>query len=191
MIIRTMNNGLIAILLVNLWGSAHSGYWDKYTDSGSVFCSYNYFFDGKLCKECHRGSYGINCSSLCQPSTYGKFCSEKCNCWNSACHYLNIIGCNDPLTYINAAPEITPDGDKEKKEDINKTARYIFTSQHFGKILIISSGTVTSLTLMLLIGREIFKLYRISETSGNYQLGMATPVVNNTSGDITTSLNNS
>ncbi|XP_078341580.1 uncharacterized protein LOC111108075 isoform X2 [Crassostrea virginica] len=98
MIIRTMNNGLIAILLVNLWGSAHSGYWDKYTDSGSVFCSYNYFFDGKLCKECHRGSYGINCSSLCQPSTYGKFCSEKCNCWNSACHYLNIIGCNDPLT---------------------------------------------------------------------------------------------
>ncbi|XP_078341582.1 uncharacterized protein LOC111108075 isoform X3 [Crassostrea virginica] len=144
MIIRTMNNGLIAILLVNLWGSAHSGYWDKYTDSGSVFCSYNYFFDGKLCK-----------------------------------------------AYINAAPEITPDGDKEKKEDINKTARYIFTSQHFGKILIISSGTVTSLTLMLLIGREIFKLYRISETSGNYQLGMATPVVNNTSGDITTSLNNS
>ena len=91
---------------------------------------------------------------------------------------------------VNTAPEITPDRDREKKEGIDKTARYIFTSQDFGKILI-STRTVSSLTLMLLIGREIFKLFRMSETSGNYQLGMATPVLNNTSGDITKSLYNS
>ena len=59
------------------------------------------------------------------------------------------------------------------------------------KILVILAGTVLSLTLLLLIAREIFKLFRMSETSDNYQLGMATPVVNNTSGDITTSLYNS
>lgn len=92
---------------------------------------------------------------------------------------------------INTAPEIPSDRDREKKEDKDKTARYIFTSQDFGKILIISTGTVSSLTLMLLIRREIFKLFGMSETSSNYQLGMATPVLNNTSGDITTSLYNS
>ena len=45
-----------------------------------------------------------------------------------------------------------------------------------------------SLTLLLLIGREIFKLFRMSETSGNSHAAMDTPVVNNSSGDIAESL---
>ena len=73
------------------------------------------------------------------------------------------------------------------KKDINTITRYM----HYIKIIVILAGTVLSLTLLLLIAREIFKLFRMSETSDNYQLGMATPVVNNTSGDITTSLYNS
>ena len=73
------------------------------------------------------------------------------------------------------------------KKDINTITRYML----YIKIIVILAGTVLSLTLLLLIAREIFKLFRMSETSDNYQLGMATPVVNNTSGDITTFLYNS
>ena len=70
------------------------------------------------------------------------------------------------------------------KKDINMITRYI----HYIKILVILAGTVLSLTLLLLIGREIFKLFRMSETSGNSHAAMDTPVVNNSFGDITESL---
>ena len=35
-------------------------------------------------------------------------------------------------------------------------------------ILVILIGTVSSLTLLLLIGREMYKLFRMPETSGNH-----------------------
>nr|XP_022302176.1 uncharacterized protein LOC111110107 isoform X2 [Crassostrea virginica] len=70
------------------------------------------------------------------------------------------------------------------KKDINTITKYI----HYIKILVILAGTVLSLTLLLLIAREIFKLFRMSETRGNSHAAMDTPVVNNTSGDIAESL---
>ncbi|XP_078341860.1 uncharacterized protein LOC111110490 isoform X1 [Crassostrea virginica] len=70
------------------------------------------------------------------------------------------------------------------KKDINTITRYM----HYIKILVILAGTVLSLTLLLLIVREIFKLFRMSETNGNYHDALDAPVMNNTSGDITESL---
>ena len=67
------------------------------------------------------------------------------------------------------------------RQDINTITRYM----HYIKILVILVGTVSSLTLMLLIAREIIKLFLKSETSGNYNVAMDNPIVNNTSGDIT------
>ena len=59
------------------------------------------------------------------------------------------------------------------------------------KILVILIGTLSSLTLTVLISREFFKLLQMSETSGNYHDSMDAPVVNYTSGGITDSLYNS
>lgn len=52
-------------------------------------------------------------------------------------------------------------------------------------------GLCLSITLILLIGREIFKVVRKSETSGNYHVAMVTPAVNNTSDDTSESIYNS
>lgn len=41
--------------------------------------------------ECPNGTYGQNCTQICQPSFYGKLCSEKCDCTNSSCHH--VYGC--------------------------------------------------------------------------------------------------
>ena len=70
------------------------------------------------------------------------------------------------------------------KKDINTITRYI----HYIRILVILAGTVLSLTMLLFIVREIFKLFQMSETSGNSHAAMDTPVVNNTFGDIAESL---
>ena len=86
--------------------------------------------------------------------------------------------------------KITPERKDERdtdKKDINTITRYM----HYIKILVILAGTVLSITLLLLIAREIFKLFRMSETSGNYHASMDAHVENNTSGDITESLYNS
>ena len=96
-------------------------------------------------------------------------------------HWLSIF-----IGTTNTTFERKAERDTDKK-DINTITRYM----HYIKIIVILAGTVLSLTLLLLIAREIYKLFRMSETSDNYQSGMATPVVNNTSGDITTSLYNS
>ena len=90
------------------------------------------------------------------------------------------------LGTITTTPErkAERDTDMKNKNTITRYMRYI-------KILVILAGTVLSLTLLLLIVREIFKLFRMSETSGNSHAAMDTTVVNNTSGDITESLYNS
>ena len=81
---------------------------------------------------------------------------------------------------------------KTKKRDTDKKDRNTITRyMHYIKILVILVGTMFSLTLLLLIVREIFKLFRMSETSGNSHAAMDTPVVNNSSGDIAESLYNS
>ena len=78
---------------------------------------------------------------------------------------------------------------KTKKRDTDKKDRNTITRyMHYIKILVILVGTVFSLTLLLLIVREIFKLIRMSETSGNSHAATDTPVLNNTSGDIAESL---
>ena len=90
------------------------------------------------------------------------------------------------IATTNTTPEKKAERDTDKK-DINTITRYM----RYIKILVILVGTVSSLTLLLLIVREMFKLFQMSETSGNYSVAMDTPVENNTSGDITTSLYNS
>ena len=87
------------------------------------------------------------------------------------------------LSIFIGTTNTTQERDTDKK-DGDTITRYI----HYIKILVILVGTVLSLTLLLLIGREIFKLFRMSETSGNSHAAMDTPVVNNSFGDITESL---
>ena len=87
---------------------------------------------------------------------------------------------------INTTLERKAERDTDTKNK-NTITRYM----HYIKILVILAGTVLSVTLLLLIAREMFKLFRISETSGNSHAAMDTSVVNNTSGDIAESLNNS
>lgn len=83
-----------------------------------------------------------------------------------------------------------PERDMDKKD--KSTAIWkIFKSIHYGNILVILFGTVLSITLMLLIAREFFKVVRKSETSGNYHFAMVTPVVNNTSDDTSETIYNS
>ena len=86
----------------------------------------------------------------------------------------------------NTTPERNAERDTDKK-DINTITGHI----NFEKFLVMLAGTVSSLTLLLLIARKIFKLFRMSETIGSKNVVMAKPVVNNTSGDITESLYNS
>ena len=86
-----------------------------------------------------------------------------------------------------------PERDVDKKDKSTAIGK-IFKSIHYGKILVILVGTVLSITLMLLIGREMFKLVQRSETSRNYHVAMVTPVVNivnNTSDDTSESIYNS
>ena len=83
----------------------------------------------------------------------------------------------------NKTQERKTERDKDAK-DINTITIYM----HYIKILVILAGMVSSITLLLLIAREIFKLFRMSETSGNYHYAMDAPVMNYTSGDITESL---
>ena len=79
----------------------------------------------------------------------------------------------------------TPPRKKAERDTDRKVINTITRYMHYIKILVILVGTVSSLTLMLLIAREIIKLFLKSETSGNYNVAMDTPIVNNTSGDIT------
>ena len=74
----------------------------------------------------------------------------------------------------------------EKRTNVQQSERF---SNRF--IMEKMFGTVLSITLMLLIAREIFKVVRKSETSGNYHVAMVTPVVNNTSDDTSESIYNS
>nr|XP_022299304.1 uncharacterized protein LOC111108073 [Crassostrea virginica] len=83
----------------------------------------------------------------------------------------------------NTTPERKAERDTDSK-DIRTITGYL----HFENILVILAGMASSLSLLLTIARTIFKLFRMSETSGNSHAAMDTPVVNNTSGDITESL---
>ena len=47
-------------------------------------------------------------------------------------------------------------------KDISTITGYI----HVEQILVLLAGTASTLTLLLLIAREMFKLFRMSETSG-------------------------
>ena len=99
------------------------------------------------------------------------------------------------LTFIfidttNSTPDRKTERDIDKK-NISATTGYIFISELFEKILVILAGTVSSLILLLCIAREIYKLFRMSETCSIYQFTMVTPVVNNTFDDTTEFLDNS
>ena len=76
----------------------------------------------------------------------------------------------------------------QKRDTDKKDLNTITRNMHYIKILVILIGTVSSLTLLFLIAREIFKLFRMSETSGNSHAAIDTTVVNNTSDDIAESL---
>ena len=101
-------------------------------------------------------------------------------------HFDNFQCLSFCIGTTNKTQERKTERDRDKK-DINTIIRY----RHYIKILVILAGTVLSLTLLLLIAREIFKLLQMSETSGDYQASMDAYVVNYTSGDITESLYNS
>ena len=99
------------------------------------------------------------------------------------------------LTFIfidttNTTSDIKTERDIDKK-NISATTGYIFISEHFEKFLVILAGTVSSLILLMFIAREIYKLFRMSETCSSYQFTMVTPVVNTTSDDTTEFLDNS
>ena len=95
------------------------------------------------------------------------------------------------LTFILIDTNNTiPERDMDKKDKSTAIGK-IFKSIHYGKFLVILFGTVLSITIMLLVAREFFKVVRKSETSGNYHVAMATPVVNNTSDDTSESIYNS
>ena len=80
----------------------------------------------------------------------------------------------------------TPERDMEKRTNVQQSERL---SNRF--IMEKMFVTVLSITLMLLIAREIFKVVRKSETSGNYHVAMVTPVVYNTSDDTSEFIYNS
>nr|XP_022296212.1 uncharacterized protein LOC111105985 [Crassostrea virginica] len=139
---------------------------------------YSYYFNGSDCAVCPKGTTGVNCSSICTPPTHGDLCSQT-----------SALEKTTTTTFTgttNKTQERKTERDRDKK-DINTIIRY----RHYIKILVILAGTVLSLTLLLLIAREIFKLLQMSETSGDYQASMDAYVVNYTSGDITESLYNS
>ena len=101
-------------------------------------------------------------------------------------HFDNFQCLSFCIGTTNKTQERETERDRDKK-DINTIIRYM----HYIKILVILAGTVLSLTQLLLIAREIFKLLQMSETSGDYHASMDAHVVNYTSGDITESLYNS
>ena len=101
-------------------------------------------------------------------------------------HFDNFQCLSICIGTTNKTQERKTERDTDKK-DINTITGHI----NFEKILVMLTDTVSSLTLLFLIAREIFKLFRMSETSGNYHYAMDAPVMNNTSGDITESLYNS
>ncbi|XP_078340436.1 uncharacterized protein LOC144627373 isoform X4 [Crassostrea virginica] len=112
--------------------------------------------------------------------------------------YFNGMNCAAALdkktTTFTDTTNTTPDRKTERdidKKNISATTGYIFISEHFKKILVILAGTVSSLILLLFIAREIYKLFRMSETCSIYQFTMVTPVVNNTFDDTTEFLDNS
>ncbi|XP_078309763.1 uncharacterized protein LOC111110107 [Crassostrea virginica] len=134
---------------------------------------YNYYFNGNDCAVCPKGTIGVNCLSICGNSTYGELCSQTCNCSNSLCHH--VYGCTgmssalDEKTTVlwtftgttNTTQEMKAERDTDTK-DISTITGYI----HVEQILVLLAGTASTLTLLLLIAREMFKLFRMSETSG-------------------------
>nr|XP_022302713.1 multiple epidermal growth factor-like domains protein 10 [Crassostrea virginica] len=197
MFVKVTRSCLTATLLAIIWRRVHGDYNRSPQHNGSGNCGYNHFYNGNDCATCPLGTFGINCSSICSPSTYGESCSQKCNCSNSSCHH--VYGCagmssalenTTKTTLFTDTTNTTQERKTERgtdKKDIKTITRYMY----YIKILVILAGTVLSLTLLFLIAREIFKLFRMSETSGNYHYAMDAPVMNNTSGDITESLYNS
>lgn len=54
-------------------------------------CCHNYFREDGICQECPLGTFGTNCSSLCPPGFFGKFCRQECLCNASDCN--KMYGC--------------------------------------------------------------------------------------------------
>ena len=101
---------------------------------------------------------------------------------------FNVIYCV-AFNSIGTSTSSETETQRDKKMDMD--VRTITGYTHYGQILVILVGMVLSLAVLLLIAREMFKLFRKSETSGNYHVAMVAPVVNNTCDDITVSLYNS
>lgn len=111
--------------------------------------------------------------SICQKS----FCCFHMNTWNGIkkLHYLNMFNLANFVDFnFLDTTNTTPERDINKK-DKSAAIGKIFKSIHHEKILVIQVGTVSSLYLLLLTGREIFKIFRKSETRGNYHAGRITP----------------
>ena len=131
--------------------------------------------------------------SVCQKAIF-LFFRKEFKSMSKTLHYL-ITMLLILLTFIfigttNTTSDIKTERDIDKK-NISATTGYIFISEHFEKILVILAGTVSSLILLMFIAREIYKLFRMSETCSSYQFTMVTPVVNTTSDDTTEFLDNS
>ncbi|XP_078309739.1 uncharacterized protein LOC111106374 isoform X2 [Crassostrea virginica] len=87
MFVKATRRCITATLLAIIWSRVHGDYNKSPQHNGSRYCLYNYYFNGSDCA----GTFGLNCSSICSPSTYGESCSQKCNCSNSSCHH--VYGC--------------------------------------------------------------------------------------------------
>ncbi|XP_052711734.1 multiple epidermal growth factor-like domains protein 11 isoform X1 [Crassostrea angulata] len=46
-----------------------------------------------ICKECHNGYFGFNCTLQCRYPSFGSACQDKCNCNKTFCNPLR--GCED------------------------------------------------------------------------------------------------
>nr|XP_034304586.1 uncharacterized protein LOC117682005 [Crassostrea gigas]XP_034304587.1 uncharacterized protein LOC117682005 [Crassostrea gigas] len=140
-------------------------------------CTFNYYNDGSICKECPDGYYGTNCSHICPALFYGTKCLQTCDCL--PCHH--VYGCI-------STPHIaeTTTSEYEIKDEIKKTTKIQEstnfknenndkvkctnqTPEHktnFGRNIIIYVGSVLSFMLIIEIIRELYLYCQCSGPTG-------------------------
>nr|XP_022299301.1 protein draper-like isoform X2 [Crassostrea virginica] len=155
--------------------------------------------DGNSCAEtcsCSNAScqyvHGCNLTTECRDECDGQQnCSKRifqtyqgtpCQVYDCSNSSSRSTGCSNNAYTTNTIPE----RDMEKRTNVQQSERF---SNRF--IMEKMFWTVLSITLMLLIAREIFKVVRKSETIGNYHVAMVTPVVYNASDDTSEFIYNS